>query len=231
MPYKNKINVEFWTNIPGLSKIPEVVPRRYSKTTPTWWKKMPFLENNIKACPGLPDLFHSSFMVPMWCDIKIERDNENIYCQTPHEAFALEFHHNHQFLDYAPENIKKDVWAVIKPQSPWYVKTPKGYSSYQLPVFYNFNDDFSVLPGIIDTDNYHQINPQILIHSNKDSIVIERGSPLMLIFPFKRDSFGLEVREESEKDLINTMKSIFIVKSKFSKGYNKNRKGLEINDY
>lgn len=71
----------------------------------------------------------------------------------------------------------------------------------QLPMFYEFDCDFSVFPGIVDTDQYHQINLQVLYHGNGEEIFIKRGTPLAQFIPFKRESFSMQVRGMSKKDL------------------------------
>jgi hypothetical protein len=56
------------------------------------------------------------------------------------------------------------------------------------------------MPGIIDTDVWHEINQQILYFGNGKEIFIKKGTPLAHYLPFKRIESTLEIREQTEKD-------------------------------
>jgi hypothetical protein len=96
-----------------------------------------------------------------------------------------------------------------------------------MPLPYHFNEDFSILPGVRDSDKYHQINPQIVIHSTKKEIFIPRGTPLAQYIPFKREKENIKVRDATEKDLNLFIKKDvdFSTKFKGSDIYLQNRKG------
>jgi hypothetical protein len=86
----------------------------------------------------------------------------------------------------------------------------------QLPLFYHFNKNFSVLPGVIDTDIHHEINQQVLYHGGNDKIRINRGDPFALYIPFERKSkLGLEIRELNEADKKRFQKGDINIASKF----------------
>jgi hypothetical protein len=214
----------------SLVGIDSVRPQPLTNFIPEWWKSIPSSDLNrktVKNCPAFMDIFSSAYVVPMWCDTKITVDDEkNIYWQTPNKEYFHDVHNYDQFLKYSPEWIKNSVNGVFKPTSPWLTKTSPGYSVYQMPVFYNFNKNFTSLPGILHTDVYHIINPQILIHTDKESFMIKRGEPLFIHFPFKRDKFDLLV-EESEKDFKNYLhRSNAMIATKFIGGYRLATKGF-----
>jgi hypothetical protein len=70
----------------------------------------------------------------------------------------------------------------------------------QMPLFYHFDDDFSILPGIVDTDIHHEMNQQVLYHGDGKKIFIKRGQPFVLYVPFKRTDYDMIIRTETEKD-------------------------------
>lgn len=207
--------ITFVSNVPHLSSIESCVPRSMRKTIPDWWKKestepTTFLSEkeidfgNIKNCPSFPDYFSQGYVVPMWADTVIDFDQStgNWFWKTSHKDFVLDFHQPTQFVDFAAPIVNgKSGYAVFKAMSPWSIIVPPGYSVLQLPMFYNFNKDFSVLPGIIASDVEHTLNIQILLHSDKRQIVIERGTPLAQYIPFKRnDVLPMEYRDATEED-------------------------------
>ena len=220
---KNKDNptLEYWTSIAGLTDIEDIRPYPLKKSMPEWWKNIPpsnFNKKTVKHCPSFMDVFSSAYVIPMWCDTLITFRDSQIFWQSPSSEYQFEFHSNEQFLSYAPKWINQEVSAVLKPISPWFAKTPKGYSVYQMPVFYDFNENFSSIPGIIHTDVYHYINPQILIFSKKKEFLIKRGTPLFIHFPFKREKFSLSVNEGNRDDAIFNRCNP-IVNTKFLAGY------------
>lgn len=217
---KNKL--EFWTNVPGLSLIKEVVPKKYSQEIPYWWKKMPYDKKNVKQCPSFPQFFSSFYIVPMWCDTKFSRnENGEIFWQTSSNQFSWTFQPDNIFLDHLPENIKNKYNVLIKANSPWRIKTPKNYSVFETSAFWNFNENFTVVPGIIDTDFFHNaINPMILLSLEKnESFTIERGTPLSAYFPFKKEKFEIKVNEAKPKQILQDAASNLITSTKFFNGY------------
>lgn len=223
-----EISVEFWTVVPGLSQVEEVVPVKQSSVLPRWWREAEYFDKSIKQCPSFPQMFSTSYIVPMWCDTEFSRDGDEIFCKTANEVFSWGHHTNSQFLDFAPDHIKEKYVAIAKPYCPWRLKTPKGYSVYQMPPFWHFNEKFTVGTGIIDTDFHHEINQQIFISiEDGESFVIERGTPLAVYFPFKRDKFTLTVREQTQEDFTSDGASQMIYSTKFINAYRDHKKFLE----
>ena len=236
---KNKHYIEFVSTIPGLSSIEECVPKPAVKFIPTWWKEMKHVPSyhhideavagNVKNCPSFIDYFSQGYILPMWADTILYYDDQtkDWSWRTSDPRFTYSNHNNDQYLDFSNHNfLGFDSYFIFKAHCPWRIITPPGYSTYQIPTFYHFNKDFSVLPGIRDSDTYHQINPQILIHSNKKEIFIPRGTPLAQYIPFKRKQDHGIVRDASEKDMLEFQKNDLSFTTKFpgSDLYIKNRK-------
>lgn len=220
---KKRPTVEYWTEVSGLTAVEEACPAPYRSLAPDWWSKAPFGEHGertAKNCPALSDMFSSAYVLRMWCDVVLTFRGNEFKWKTPNPNFVIESHPNFQFLDYLPSDVRSKVRAVLKPVSPWLLKTPKGFSTYQMPMTYEFDDRFTVLPGIIHTDVYHSTNPQLLITSQEDEIFIKRGTPLALHFPFKREKLGLEINERnaSEVDFLRG-KTDMISTTKFVNSY------------
>jgi hypothetical protein len=159
----------------------------------------------MKICPSFSDYFTKGYIVPMWTDSYLHFNSETKEWKwsSSDNRFSWQHHTNEQYLDYVDHKfLNKDSFFVFKIRLPWSVFTTKGYSLYQLPTFFHFNEDFSVVPGVRDTDVYHEINIQILIHSDKKEIFIPRGTPLAQYIPFKREKTKYNVREANKKDLL-----------------------------
>jgi hypothetical protein len=216
--------VEFWTSVSGLSAVPECIPRPAGQLLPQWLKTMPTKNmherssKNIKHCPVIPEFLTQGYIVPMWCDtiLRVGNSDADWSWNTASDEFRWEIHSDDQLINHIPEHSKDRL--VFKAVSPWYVKTPPGYSVYQMPLFYHFNRDFDILPGSIRTDMYYEINQQVMVKHNSE-IFIPRGTPFAWYIPYKRNKYELIVSEENEEKKKMHRASILNVLTKFTGGY------------
>lgn len=225
MFHKNP-KIEFFSTIPYLNDIKECRPKPLSQVMPDWWKKSETVSRSIKECPAIIHMLKDSYVVPMWCDIEIVVENGRVGWKLPHPDFQFEAHPGWQFLDIAPENIKQNTAAILKAICPWKIKTSKGYSVYQTSSFYDFNENFSIFPGIINTDYHNEINQQVMIYGINNKFTIKRGDPFAVYIPFKREKFDFETRDANESDLASLAKNSLRVFTKFKKGYTETLKEL-----
>jgi len=231
----------------GLSTVEEVIPKPTKKFIPDWWKELAPANNkteksfkidagNVKNCPSFPDYFSSGFIVPMWCDTILRYNkNSNTYdFEVSNKDFIVETHGNQQFVDIVPSfnYLGKTASFVFKFVCPWQVITEPGWSLLQLPAFYHFNNEFTVLPGIIDTDVHHEINQQIILLNPKEEIFIPMGTPLAQYIPFKREKIETVVTEPTKKDfkILNRQRLRFRSQFIGSKQYNSMRRSREKNE-
>ena len=202
--------------IDGLNDIEECVPKPAKKYIPEWWRELPYEDGfrtlelvtagNIKKCPSFIDYFSKGFIIPMWADSILFYDstNDSWRWRSSDSSFPWTYHGNEQYLDNVNHKyLGKETFFVFKTMVPWRFITPPGYSILQLPTFFHFHEDFSVIPGIRDADRYHQVNLQVLIHSDKKEIFIKRGTPLAHFMPYKREKETIKLLtydEASKKD-------------------------------
>jgi len=57
------------------------------------------------------------------------------------------------------------------------------------------------MPGVIDTDIYHEINQQVLYHGDGKDITIKKGDPFVMYVPFKREKSDYSVRYYTDSDV------------------------------
>lgn len=196
-----------------------------SKFIPDWWKNQNIkyeserVKNNKQAqikgggprkttltttrnCPGIYDYMTSGYIVPAWCDIRLE------WQQGKAEAFNLQTGHVLHYLQESygqslpmmmtheePQAKDAPFWdnsckSILKFSSPWNLKTSEGVSCFFTHPYYHTSTDYTIMPGILDTDVKHYPNSiiNIFIRLNKQGkpIFIERGTPLLQVVPFKR---------------------------------------------
>ena len=229
--------VIFWSTIEGLEEI--VPPQPAIKYIPEWWKNTPsFIPNKegekrnkgnetVKVCPALYDWFSQGYVIPMWCDLHIEvKETGEVDCKQPTNILGGGFMPNSAYISWMPEQQKKDAVAVLRLNCPWRIKTPAGYSSYQFPMWYHFNPDFEVPPGPIWTDEFHEVSPQIIL-KHYGEIKIDRGTPLCVYVPYKRepnDTFHYEIKRRDEECKMLETKTQLISRTKFHGGYKEMQK-------
>ena len=233
--------VIFWSMWPGLEDI--VPPQPAINYIPEWWKNAPpFMPNKkeedyllprdrstVKVCPSIQDWFSQGYVLPMWYDVHIEiKENGEIkILNSARELFGdFTIMDGNAYCSWLPEHQKKNAVAVLKLNCPWRMKTPVGYSSYQFPMWYHFNPDFEVPPGPVWSDEYHLINPQIIL-KHYGEIKIKRGTPLCVFVPYKRepdDTFHYEIKKQDEECRRLDQKSVLMASTKFIGGYKEMQK-------
>jgi len=199
------IEVKFNTTFQGLKETAPIQPAM--TFMPEWFKKMPaqYMKkimtpdigkgaplSSTRLCPGLVEYFKKGFIVPLWSDLLIDvsRKGKEVkwFWKFADDEYKLDVHSPEQFLNYVPGHAQKTIHMVFKVISPWTVQLPKGYSMYQLPVYYQFDPNFHVLPGIFPGDTYSELHSQLCV-TTLDQFIIKRGTPIAHYVPFKREDF------------------------------------------
>jgi hypothetical protein len=198
----NKIT--FISTYEGLESVDSLIPKPAKNFIPKWFKDIPpENENTVKNCPSFPDYFSQGYIIPMWSDVKLVSDGDNWNWNTPAKDNTWGVHTNNQFLDYAPASFNGvKAQFIFKANCPWRIITPPGWSVLQLPLFYHFNQEWSVMPGVIDTDIHSEIHQQVLYHGDGKQIQINAGDPFALYIPFKRSNkLKSNIRYQTEEDI------------------------------
>lgn len=153
-----------------------------------------------KKCPSFADVFNNGFVIPAPCDIYCTYDQEKQqwYAETglkysgrnalENFSIPISIHDTQQYLDHAPDAPYE---YIFKLDNVWSVVTPKGYSIMQIPMLWHNNPKFEVAYGIIHTDQYHQINLQLMMRKGLQEMEIKMGTPLCYIVPYKREEYNL----------------------------------------
>ena len=213
-------NIEFVSMIPGLEDIEECRPKPAKHFIPQWFSEINKSNTStVKNCPSFPDYFSLGYILPMWCDSKLIYNSETKAWnwETASDNFKWDIHQPNQFTEWVTPNLHgSEANFVFKADCPWRIITPKGWSVLQLPLYYHFNQKWSILPGVIDTDIYNEINQQVLYHGDGQGIQIDRGDPFVLYIPYKRNSkIGLKIRSKNKNDDKIFKKKDIDVSSKF----------------
>ena len=196
-------------------------PKPSKKVMPEWYKKMPNFHDKhdydtatVKKCMPFLDALSMGYIISTSWEmgwkrvIPVDKDGNK---QTPGfelsypkpvkdflttHALGLEPHAPYQFPD---DGYNKDeMKIIIKILSPWLIKTPPGYSCLFVPPFNHANLPFRPLSGIVDTDKYSKLPinfPSIpkKIPEEQEIKIIPAGTPLIMVIPFKREAWKMEI--------------------------------------
>ena len=202
----------------------EHTPVPAKKMMPDWVKNLPPIltssDNSciktIKKCPPTIDFLTSGYYMLSPGnfqfrrevnngeeDIFITGDNYiNVVEDDKNITFPTLGFHIHEQAPIVINNIKKSIWKIYQ---FWAIETPPGYSCMFLPPTY-FHQPFQIFPAVVDTDSGFKV-PQSLpmMSSFNDSgtheWTINKGDPLALIIPFKRDEWGHSIVATNKEDL------------------------------
>lgn len=213
-------------------------PEPASRFIPDWYKKMPnardpntsepvqkttWIEegkglihgHTMKRCVPVLDYLTSGYIVPLWTDLTITMYDGKLGAVWPDPTVdVLRFHMNPQFTGSPIEKQNADYSAVGKLMSPWLFKTPKGYSSFFFSPRY-IENKIEILPAIVDTDTYHEVNFPFVYHTKARETTFDLGTPIIQVIPFKRDEWT------SEFEVGGPQKSRQIINTVFDAGYRK----------
>lgn len=208
-------------------------PESASRHIPEWYMRMTkYLRNSpekptlwgdgshnltLKACPPFLDAMITGYMVTLPCDIQVRRNGPQKFELTwaSGDLGIIDTHIVEQTEGYPNESGGQ--LAAFKWVSSWGIETPRGYSVLVTHPQNRFDLPFRTFSGVVDTDDYNvPINfPfEILDHMVEgNSIVIEAGTPIAQIIPFKREKWQSKVAKLDEarirKNFFDLRKTIF----------------------
>lgn len=199
-------------------------PQPADKFLPDWYKDLsPYYDKKIrsngqasvtaKKCMPLFDSMTSGYILSTYCDIDVSKEEGVYYFKWKPKVDLIDSHPGQQTGSYPGIDSKI---GTVKYMNPWLIKTPPGYSCLFLPPMHRDNN-LVILPGIVDTDKYTDfINFPFYVKEGFTG-VIEAGTPLVQVIPFKRDSWKSK-RGKSEL-LIEKTDVHNLIWSKFVNGY------------
>lgn len=218
------MKIVFETRSDQIDSLPKIQPA--SRFVPEWYKKISNYSHpnadcklgkyndrgnlvsnlSIKKCTPVRDAILSGYIIPLWADIAVHHNiNQKITSfawQAHPDQMEMDYHKREQFTETPIENFclpDDNVWKFI---SPWYIKTPPGYSCMITSPFYHYAD-FEILPGIVDTDKHHIINYPFKFNGKEGQYTIPAGLPLVQITPFKRTDWESEIVPVSKSHIEN----------------------------
>jgi len=209
------MEIEFECSDPHVLKYFPIVPAK--DLLPEWYSKLKADEPNISKCWPVRDMITAGYIVPTAYEevMGVEHDGEidQIGRITPVEEIGEFYRHVDHMTnpnmghshEQCPIEIDGKKKAYFKITLPWRIKTPKGYSCLLFQPFYHFKTDLTIMPGIIDTDEFDLSQLNFPGYLNKIEAELKPGVPLVQLIPFKRDEWThkLSFKEKTTSSKMN----------------------------
>ena len=175
-------------------------------TMPSWFKRITKKEASLRTCAGVNDFLTTGMTMPLWSNIYFRPNTEHNFWESrvenmnpPLQNLVVEgFPHASTGTCPATGVRKLEGMQYPKIVTPWRIETAPGWSCLVLPISWEPNPDYDVLPALIHTDFYHVANIVLNIKTNTD-FMIKYGTPMLQLIPFER-SKSLESIEFADEE-------------------------------
>jgi len=201
--------LEFYTFIPDLVSSMPIEKSNISDFV--WYNKMVAdlkqcrrVSAHTSRCPGIIGIGNMGWIQRSYQDFVIHTNGDGVSfdfeCEIDQKKLMygdlmndyISLHPASQLFDFG--NFKKNTLkTIVKIQSPWVVKIPKGYSVIAMPIPLSDRNEFTSACGILKHTNF--LNVQLFWHSLNDSVVIKKGTPLQQYIMVMDESLPYSVNQ------------------------------------
>lgn len=199
-----------------------------SKLIPEWFKELQTLApkkllddvslifnhaKNVKYCPGINTTLTSGFIVPLWCDLFFESEENNWSYQFSDKQSVLHMHSNSQMTGCF------DDYHIAKIQVPWIGRSSKACAFISLPPIYHTSLDkpYREIHGFIETCSRYNIlnvNSFLLFKKGSGKTIIPLHTPLSHMIPFGGEKVEIKCHVDTKE--YNRLKSLERAPLKFT---------------
>lgn len=172
---------------------------------PNWFRRLPAVDEarvsatdtglTIKRCLPFLDAMATGWIIPLPATVRLDiRDGgQRVDAGWDHDRTLVSFHGAHQ--------VAGNPWGArtaCKFHNFWTIVTPPGWSCLFLDPLNRPNGLFQILAGVVDTDTYRAPVHFPFFPTGPDGLhVIEKGSPMVQVVPFRRDTPEAVIRAET----------------------------------
>jgi hypothetical protein len=205
-------------------------PLPASKIVPSWFKNIPperidkdniaaFGRNNgtVKKCIPYIDALTMGYMFVLPFDIEVSIKDNAKYLRWQVEGQETFAHVEPEYRTMGigvNNNLGPEIWRLTSYPC---IETPSGYSVLVTHPLNRYDLPFLTLSGVIDTDKLHQESSIAFYLNSSFSGILEKGTPIAQIIPFKRDEWSMDFSEPYPDKIYNKMK--FDIKSIINRSY------------
>jgi Family of unknown function (DUF6065) len=177
---------------------------------PDWFRRLPAVDetvegtNNtgltVKRCMPFLDAMATGWLIPLAATVRLEISEAGTQVDAgwDFDRTMVSNHGMHQ--------VKGNPWTGRPPckfHNFWTITTPPGWSCLFINPMNRPNGIFEVVAGVVDTDTYRSPIHFPFFATGPDGLhVIEKGSPIVQVIPFRRDAseVATEIRAETAEE-------------------------------
>ena len=206
-----------------LSVIPNPIPA--IKAAPDYFRQVkPQSDNHpssgtVKRCVPFLDALSAGFIIPIWCDVYVFARNGELSIDFPPNFPQPETLGSHSSAQIPKHPLANKPYGNVPMKwiNPWVIETEPGVSCIFTPPLNHMETRFKLLDGVVDTDTYYNnINFPFLWTGGDGEFFIAKGTPLVQVIPFRRESHELEI---SATDLDKRKSVTSTLGTKLKNGY------------
>jgi hypothetical protein len=209
-------------------------PKPASRFIPNWYKTMPkytsgsktagISEYNFKSpnttlrgCSPFLDSLTSGYILELPCDIEVTQSEEEIFVRWRFDEEVISSHASEQ-APTLPKSIEGKFGDIFKFTNIYNIQTPKGYSTLFTHPLNRWDLPFRTFSGVVETDKYPEtvFFPFQFAFNDEKKIIIEKGTPIVQLIPFKRNNWKSTFGEYNE---LESNKVRFALFSKIVRSY------------
>lgn len=179
---------------------------------PKWFRMVGKHQGSIRRCAGTVDYLSIGATIPMWTNVNFKPSMadggwEVLMDQMPFfDSFRLQGF-TYESTGECPMTKARhsDTQNASYPKlvSPWNIMTAPGWSTILMPVLFEPNPNYQVVPAVVNTDIYHEANVVLNITTN-ENFKISAGTPILHLIPFKRNKDFDELKFMDESNFALT---------------------------
>jgi hypothetical protein len=195
--------IEFLCEPQDRGVIAEPVPAKMA--LPEWFRKLPPVDNavlsarnnglTVKRCMPFLDAMTLGYILPIAATVRLEIKDGGTTVDAGWELdkVMVSNHGTHQVAGH-PLAAR----PPMKIHNYWTIKTPPGWSCLFVKPLNRPQGPIEVVSGVVDTDTYASLIHFPFFATAGDGVhVIEKGTPLMQVIPFRRDAAALRLNIDS----------------------------------
>lgn len=182
-------------------------PVRAKTALPDWFRKLPAIDETqvsptnsgitVKRCMPFLDAMATGWVIGLAASVRMEISDggKTVDCGWDFDRALVSNHASHQVAGNPREPL-----PPCKFHNYWTIRTPPGWSCLFVPPLNRPNGVFEVVAGVVDTDTYQSEIHFPFFAIGEDGLhMLERGTPIVQVIPFRRDASDLDadIRAES----------------------------------
>ncbi|CDZ29096.1 DUF6065 family protein [Neorhizobium galegae] len=181
-------------------------PVRARTALPDWFRKLPAVDETrisptnsgitVKRCMPFLDAMAAGWVIGLAASVRMEISDggKTVDCGWDFDRTLVSNHASHQVAGNPREPL-----PPCKFHNYWTIRTPPGWSCLFIPPLNRPNGVFEVVAGVVDTDTYQSEIHFPFFAIGEDGLhMLERGTPIVQVIPFRRDASDLDADIRAE---------------------------------